>query len=246
MTAERIDIRCAVSEDARLLASRYLGGEYEMLFNGVEVERYQRGEPTKADGPTVFFCSRHEPRKGLAVLLAAVARLPADVRVWVASDGPETAELKVTHAGDPRIEWLGRLTEEEKIARWRGASVFCAPSLHGESFGVILLESMAARTPIVASDLDGYRKVARPDVDAVLVPPGDPDALADGLRRVLTEPALAEQLVAAGAERARRFSMEALAERYEELYQRAIDRERRPARSGAGVLRAASRMIGRR
>lgn len=246
MTAERIDIRCAVSEDARLLASRYLGGEYEMLFNGVEVARYQRREPIKADGPTVFFCSRHEPRKGLAVLLAALARLPADVRVWVASDGPETAQLKVAHAGDPRIEWLGRLSEDEKIARWRGASVFCAPSLHGESFGVILLESMAARTPIVASDLDGYRKVARPDIDAVLVPPGDPDALAAGIRRVLEQPELAEQLVAGGVVRARQFSMEALAERYEELYERAIRDHQRPVRDGAGALRAASRMLSRR
>jgi phosphatidylinositol alpha-mannosyltransferase len=244
--AERIDIRTAVSEDARLLASRYLGGTYEMLFNGVEVERYQKVEPFKADGPAVFFCSRHEPRKGLAVLLAALARLPPEVRLWVASDGPETAQLRVAHAGDPRIEWLGRLSEDDKIARWRGASVFCAPSLHGESFGVILLESMAARTPIVASDLDGYRKVARPGVDALLVPPGDPDALADALRRVLTEPELVERLVTAGDERARQFSMTELAGRYEALYERCIATTPRRSLSGAAALRSASRMLYRR
>jgi phosphatidylinositol alpha-mannosyltransferase len=242
--AGRIDVRCAVSEDARELASRYLGGTYEMMFNGVEVARFRRGEPCKADGPTVFFCSRHEPRKGLAVLLDALARLPADVRLWVASDGPETAALKVAHAGDPRVEWLGRITEEQKIARWRGASVFCAPSLHGESFGVILLESMAARTPIVASDLDGYRKVARPGVDALLVPPGDPDALAAALRRVLDEPELAARLVAAGDERAGAFSMAALAERYEAIYERLVGRAVRSTRGAAArVRRVASRMI---
>ena len=82
------------------------------------------------------------------------------------------------------------------------ASVFVAPSLHGESFGVILLESMAASTPIVASDLDGYRKVARPDIDALLVPPGDADALAVAINRVLAEPALAARLGAAGDARA--------------------------------------------
>lgn len=223
-TAERIDIRCAVSADARALASRYLGGTYRMLFNGVEVERYHSVEPIKAEGPTIFFCSRHEPRKGLEVLLDAMTRLPSDVRLWVASDGPQTAELTVAHAGDPRVQWLGRLNEAEKVARWRGASAFAAPSLHGESFGVILLESMAAHTPIVASDIDGYRKVARADIDALLVPPGDADALAAALLRVLTEPALAARLCAAGDERAQEFSMEALAERYEAIYVEAIER----------------------
>ena len=249
--AERIDVRCVVSDDARELASRYLGGDYEMLFNGVEVERFRRIEPTKADGPTIFFCSRHEPRKGLTILLQAMARLPSDVHLWVASDGPETANLKVAYAGDPRVEWLGRLSEVEKVARWRGASVFVAPSLHGESFGVILLESMAASTPIVASDLDGYRKVARPDIDALLVPPGDADALAVAIKRVLAEPALAARLGAAGDARALQFSMEALAERYLEIYERAIDqgRQRRTtislpfARRDAPWRRALSRML---
>ena len=242
--AGRLDVRCAVSEDARALAAHYLEGTYEMVYNGVEVSRYRRGEPYKADGPTVFFCSRHEPRKGLGVLLQALARLPSDVRLWVASDGPETAALKIAHAGDPRVEWLGRISEDEKVARWRGASVFCAPSLHGESFGVILLESMAARTPIVASDLDGYRKVARPGVDALLVPPGDPEALAGALRRVLTDSDLAERLVAAGDERAGAFSMASLAVTYEEIYERLAGR---PVRRSTGVAarawRAASRMM---
>ena len=247
-TAERLDVRCAVSEDARELAARYLGGDYEMLYNGVEVARYHRGEPYKADGPTIFFCSRHEPRKGLAVLLQALARLPADVRVWVASDGPETAALQLAHAGDPRVEWLGRISEDDKVARWRGASVFCAPSLHGESFGVILLESMAAGTPIVATDLDGYRKVARPGVDALLVPPGDADALAGAIGRVLAEPALAQQLVAAGRERAGQFSMAALAERYEGIYERLVAEGPGPGRRWSGpvaatVRRTASRML---
>jgi phosphatidylinositol alpha-mannosyltransferase len=102
----------------------------------------------------------------------------------------------------------------------RGADVFCAPSLHGESFGVVLLEAMAAQTAIVASDLPGYREVARPDVEAVLVPPGDTEALADGLRRVLNDRCLAEQLVAGGEARASCFSMDRLARRYAELYQR--------------------------
>src|SRR5207244_511825 len=106
---------------------------------------------------------RHEERKGLAVLLDAMAQLPADIRLWVASDGPQTAELQARTAGDERVEWLGRISDTEKAQRLRGADVFCAPSLHGESFGVVLLEAMAAGTALVASDLPGYANVARAD-----------------------------------------------------------------------------------
>lgn len=218
--SNHLDLRCAVSADARALAERYLGGSYELVWNGIEIDRYALAEPVKADGPTIFFCGRHEPRKGLAVLLAALAELPSDVRVWVASDGPETARLKARSAGDPRIEWLGRLSDAEKASRLRGASVFCAPSLGGESFGVVLLEAMAAGTPIVASDLPGYRNVARPQQDAVLVPPGDARALADALRRVLSDEALAARLKAAGEARAATFSMDRLAELYLGFYER--------------------------
>ena len=119
--AARIDVRCAVSDDARALAQRYLGGCYELVHNGVEVDRWRLAEPLKPDGPTVFFCGRHEPRKGLDVLLAAMASLPPTTRCWVAGSGPDTARLQAQYAGDPRIEWLGRVTDEEKIARMRGA-----------------------------------------------------------------------------------------------------------------------------
>src|SRR3954468_3818706 len=199
--AARIDVRCAVSHDARALAQRYLGGCYELVHNGIEVDRWRLADPRKPDGPTVFFCGRHEPRKGLDVLLAAMVSLPPATRCWVAGSGPDSARLQAQYAGDPRIEWLGRISDEEKIARMRGASVFCAPSLGGESFGVVLIEAMAARTPIVASNLPGYRNVARPDLDACLVPGGDPEALAAGLRRVLTDDHLAQRLRASGAER---------------------------------------------
>ena len=100
-------------------------------------------------------------------------------------------------AGPPRgigrITWLGRVAEGEKLARLRGASVFCAPSLHGESFGVVLIEAMAAGTPVVASSLDGYRNVATDDVDALLTPPGD--AIADLVSDLVrTEPATPAKL----------------------------------------------------
>ena len=216
--ANRLDVACAVSEDARGLASRYLGGHYEMVFNGIEVERFAKATPWPSERPTVFFLGRHEERKGLAVLLATLDRLPADVRVWVASDGPQTAELQARHAGDERIEWLGRIDDGERARRLRGADVFCAPSLHGESFGVVLLEAMAAGAPLVATEIPGYARVARPDREGLLVPPGDPDALGAALHRVLTDRDLAGRLSEAGSERAEELSMDHLAQRYLGIY----------------------------
>jgi phosphatidylinositol alpha-mannosyltransferase len=222
--ANKLDLRCAVSADARAMAVKGLGGQYELTFNGVELEPYAKATPWVTDRPTILFLGRHEPRKGLAVLLEAMAELPPDVRLWVAGDGPETESLRRRVAGDVRVEWLGRVTDEEKAARLRGADVFCAPSLGGESFGVVLLEAMAAHTPVVASDLPGYANVARAGLDALLVPPGDAPALAAALRRVLTEPGTAASLVASGEGRAAEFSMDRLAEIYVGLYERVLGR----------------------
>ncbi len=220
--ARKLALRCAVSPDARSTAEQALGGDYELVFNGVDVERYATAEPWPTSGPTVFFIGRHEPRKGLEVLLEARAELEPGTRLWVAGEGPQTAELKALVGDDARVEWLGRIDDSELASRLRGADVCCAPSLHGESFGVVLLEAMAAGTPVVASDLPGYRHVAQPDRHAVLVPPGDPQALGRGLRRVLEDAALGEHLAAAGEKRAREHSMRGLVERYLELYQQVL------------------------
>jgi phosphatidylinositol alpha-mannosyltransferase len=217
---QRLDVRCAVSDDAEAMARHALGGEYERVFNGVEIEAFAKTDPFPTDGPTIFFLGRHEPRKGLAVLLDALAQLPAPVRLWIGSDGPETAELRARVAGDPRIEWLGRISDEERARRLRGADLFCAPSLGGESFGVVLLEAMAAGTAVVASDISGYAKVARAGRDALLVAPGDADELAAALRRVLADRSLRDRLVASGEARAAEFSMERLAELYLGMYRR--------------------------
>jgi phosphatidyl-myo-inositol alpha-mannosyltransferase len=220
--AKRLDHRIAVSEDARTLAQRYIKGDYEVLFNGIEIDRFAKATPWPTDGPTIFFIGRHEPRKGLAVLLDAMAELPADVRLWVGGTGPATEALQQLHAGDDRIEWLGRISDEEKAQRTRGADVFCAPSLGGESFGIVLLEGMAAQTPTVASDLPGYSNVARAGRDALLVPPGDASALAAAINRVLDDSSRAAELVEAGTERALEFSMDALAEHYLERFERLL------------------------
>ncbi len=245
--SHRLAHRVAVSKDAEELVHRYIGGEYEVLFNGVELDAYTSAAALPTDGPTIFFLGRHEERKGLDVLLAAMQQLPDDVRLWVAGTGPDTPRLQREYAHDRRIEWLGRVTDADKIARLKGATVFCAPSLHGESFGVVLVEAMAADTAIVASGLDGYRNVATDDVDAVLVEPGDVDALAAGLKRALYDVDLRTRLVTAGGVRADEFSMRRLALIYAAHYRRiAADRdERRRMLDDARERRRVSRMLAR-
>ena len=226
--ARRLDLRCAVSKDARVTAERALGGTYEMLFNGIEIERFAKAVPTPATGPTIFFIGRHEQRKGLAVLLDALRFLPPETTVWVGGTGPQTDELQARHGGDPRIEWLGRLTDDEVAARMRGAGVFCAPSLHGESFGVVLVEAMAAGAVVVASALDGYANVATDDVDSLLVPPGDSAALGRALVRALEDGRVRARLAAAAEQRAQQFSMVRLAEEYISRYERLAAPARTP------------------
>lgn len=222
--ASRLDYRTAVSPDARDLAYNAFGGDYDVLYNGVElgVYRSETPRPTRPTGPTILFIGRHEPRKGLGVLLDSLDRLPSTTRLWVAGDGPETAALRSRTVSNQRIEWLGTITDAEKVSRLKGADVFCAPSLRGESFGIVLLEAMAAGTAVVASDLPGYRKVARGGRDALLVPPGDVEALASALRSVLSDPQRAARLVASGCQRAETCSMDSLADCYLERFERLV------------------------
>jgi phosphatidylinositol alpha-mannosyltransferase len=229
--ATHLDVRVAVSPQARELAHRYLGGEYEVLFNGIDVDHYAPAAAGPVPGPAareraVLFVGRHEPRKGLEVLLEAMAKVPDDVRLWVVSDGDGIGELRQRHAGDGRIEWLGRIPEEEKVRRMRACAAFCAPSLHGESFGVVLAEAMAAGAPVVASALDGYLNVATHERDALLVPPGDAASLAAAIVRIVADRELAARLTGAGRARAEALSMRHLAEEYVGIYRGVLERER--------------------
>lgn len=221
-----LDVKAAVSLDARSTAGAWMDEECPVLFNGVEVERFAEAEPWPGGERAVMFVGRHEDRKGLGVLLAASEHMGDDVRLWIAGTGPLTDELKGRYGNDARIEWLGRLTDEERDRRLAGAAVFCAPALGGESFGVVLAEAMAARTPVVASHIAGYTNVAEHEHNALLFEPGNPAELAAALDRVLNDRELADRLVAAGVERADEFSMTRLAEIYELLYETAMSRHK--------------------
>jgi phosphatidyl-myo-inositol alpha-mannosyltransferase len=218
--ARQLTIRTAVSSDARRMAEDAIGGSYIVLPNGVQIDQFVKAQPTPSDRPAVLFLGRHEPRKGLDVLLDAWVGLDRDAVLWVGSDGPDTDALMARRT--PNVEWLGRITDDERAARLRGATVFCAPALGQESFGIVLLEAMAAGTAVVASDIPGYRNVARPDREALVFPPGDADALRLALRRMLDADALRADLVEAGETRSAEFSMTRLAERFLPVYETAI------------------------
>ena len=210
-----------MSEDARETAEAALGGEYEITFNGIEVERFAKASTWPTDGPTVLFVGRHEPRKGLAVLLDA----SSTSRATCACGSPATGRRPTSSRPARPATAASSGSDGSATTRGRGAhagapTCSARPRSHGESFGVVLLEAMAAGTAIVASDLPGYRNVATDEVDAVLVPPGDSRALGGAITRVLCDPVLTERLATAGEQRAGGFAMDRLAERYLELYDR--------------------------
>ena len=218
----RLDERVAVSPDAAGMACRHLGGAYDTLFNGIEVSLFDKVPPASKTQRTVLFLGRHEPRKGLGVLLEAAQLLPQDVTIWVAGSGPDTDALEAKYRFDSRIEWIGALSEREKISRLNAADVFCVPSLGGESFGIVLLEGMAAGVPVVASDLPAYRVVSREGRDACLFPTGDVQALAKTLIGCLDGGASVDATVESGTERVQDFSMSRLADAYLSRYHRLL------------------------
>jgi phosphatidylinositol alpha-mannosyltransferase len=222
--AGRLDVRCAVSPQAAATATDALGGTYEIVGNGVDVDLFAQAEPWPTVGPTVLFVGRHERRKGLGVLLDAFGRANGGrgaATLWIVGQGPETDALRARTSPGARVEWLGRVDDHELDSRLRGAHVLCAPALAGESFGVILLEAMAARTAVVASDIPGYAFVARGHAD--LVAPGDAAALAAALTRALADAASGTGMSSPAAldsafEHAGTWSTARLAERYLGIY----------------------------
>jgi len=179
---EKISARIAVSETARQTLVRHLGGEPVVIPNGIFVDQFA-GAPTRAawqgPGPTIGFLGRgDEPRKGLAVLLAAmpqVLRRHPDARLLIAGGG----------SGQPSD--LGRLSEADKAIFLSSLAVYVAPHTEGESFGIVLLEAMAAGAPVVASRLPAFVGVTRGGRDADLFEPGDPDDAARTIARLLDD-----------------------------------------------------------
>ena len=203
---ERIRGRIAVSAAARQVQVEHLGGDAVEIPNGVAIRQYAGAPPLPGyprDGGTVGFIGRYdEPRKGMPVLLDALARLAADrpgLRLLVAGRGDADdllAGLPPVLAG--RVDLLGQVSEADKARMLRSVDVYCAPNLGGESFGIILLEAMAAGTPILARDLEAFRRVLDDGRAGTLFPTGDAAALAGCLGPLLDDPARRAAVAAVG------------------------------------------------
>jgi phosphatidylinositol alpha-mannosyltransferase len=185
--AQRIDHRIAVSEQARASAARWLPGEYEVIPNGVLIPK--EADPAGRDHAVVF-AGRHEPRKGLHVLLRAwpeIHRRTGAV-LRVAGADPLAVRLLLTRlrVPDAGIEIRGFLPQDDLTDLLRSAKALIAPSVGGESFGMVLTRAFGCALPVVASDISGYRDVMTPE-SAVGVPPGDPQALADAVVSLLAD-----------------------------------------------------------
>ena len=178
---ERLDRRLAVSEQARASAQRWLPGEYEIVPNGVLIP--ERAEPGGREHRFVF-AGRQEPRKGLQVLLRAwpEVRRRTGARLRVVGADPLAVRLLLTRlrVPDDGIDVLGFLSQDDLTAELSSAKALVAPSLGGESFGMVLTRAFACATPVVASDIEGYRDVMTAET-SVPVPPGEASALAEAM-----------------------------------------------------------------
>jgi phosphatidylinositol alpha-mannosyltransferase len=194
---EKINGRIAVSEAARTMLVEHLGGDAVLIPNGVATRRYAApAEPLPgwpgAGGAIGFLGRMDEHRKGLPVLLEAFGILAAErpgLRLLVAGPGDEQEVLdRVPAALRDRVVLLGQISDEDKVRMLHSVDVFCAPNTGGESFGIVLAEAMAAGAPIVASDLDSFRRVLRGGRAGELFSNGDPADLARAARLLLDDP----------------------------------------------------------
>ncbi|HET7030423.1 MAG TPA: glycosyltransferase family 4 protein [Candidatus Limnocylindrales bacterium] len=224
--AERLHGRIAVSGAAKHFIDRYFPGEYKVIPNGVDVDRFQRAVPLARwqDGTrNLLFVGRFEPRKGLLELLKAyriLRKTGCDCRLLVVGTGPLAREASryIATRRLKGVEFLGRVSDDEKAQLFRTAEIYISPATGGESFGIVLLEAMAAGTAIVASDIHGYKGVVRRGREGLLVPPREPKQIAGAIARLLRDDSLREAMGEAGRVRAQEFSWERVTAKVDEYY----------------------------
>ncbi|WP_369639805.1 glycosyltransferase family 4 protein [Nocardia sp. JMUB6875] len=191
---EKISGRIAVSELARRWQVEALGGDAVEIPNGVDVPAFAHApllEGYPRQGKSVLFLGRFdEPRKGMEVLLGALpalVRKHPDLEVLIVGRGDEDRLRREAGENAGHLRFLGQVSDAEKASAMRSADVYVAPNLGGESFGIVLVEAMAAGTAVVASDLDAFRRVLRDGTAGMLVPVGDADRLAEAISTMLTD-----------------------------------------------------------
>jgi phosphatidylinositol alpha-mannosyltransferase len=220
----QLTARIAVSEAAAWTGRRWFGGEYHVIPNGVDVDGPPAGAKPRSENLRVLFVGRSEERKGLPVLLQAfeglIEHVPA--RLTLIGASPEDVKRYVPDpATEASIENLGRVSGQDLWRQLHQADVLCAPSLAGESFGMVLTEAFAAGTPVIASEIAGYSDVVTDGTDGILVPPADPQRLAEELQRLYLEPARREAMGRAAQRTAARYAWPRVAQRVEDVYEQA-------------------------
>ena len=239
----QLSARIAVSEAAAWTGRRWFGGDYVIVPNGVDLEAAPNGPKPRSDDLRLLFVGRAEERKGLPVLLSAfqalVEQIPSKLTV-IGADPEDVSRL----ISDPdvlsHIDVLGKVSDSVLWRQLGDADLLCAPSLTGESFGMVLTEAFAAGTPVIASKIAGYSDVVTDGVDGVLVPPADPQALAEELQLLAHEP---ERLVAmgeAGRRGAERYGWPRVAAQVRKVYEWVRD----PAPAPVSQFESAARRTG--
>ncbi len=238
----KLDGRIAVSETARSYVARYFPGPYRIIPNGVDLERFRNAAPLPelSDGKlNLLFVGRLEERKGFCYVLRAFAGLRRRgwrVRLVVVGASARAQRMRyerlAARAALSDLIFVGCAPAERLSRYYVSSHVVCAPSLGSESFGIVLLEAMAAGKPIVASNIPGYREVVDPEVEGLLVPPGDAAALEAALERLLGDAELRASLGERGRAKAERFAWPVIAGRVSGCYDEAVSaRLARPATS---------------
>jgi phosphatidyl-myo-inositol alpha-mannosyltransferase len=220
---QRLHVRIAVSEAAAWTGRRFYGGRYRVIPNGVDMPPAVPPKAPGADRPLrLAFVGQAVERKGLPVLLRAFEALREHIPVELVLVGAGSDEVAPLMLDPTGVRALGKVSDERKHAALAGADLLVAPSLGGESFGMVLTEAFAAGTPVVASDIAGYRGVVRHGRDGMLVDRGDPTALAEALRDLALDPPRRERMAQHAAERARRYAWPTVAAEVLGAYEDAI------------------------
>jgi phosphatidylinositol alpha-mannosyltransferase len=237
-TVEKLDARIAVSSTARDFVAHYFPGNYEIIPNGVDIERFRPdvapfAEHRREGTVNLLFVGRLDPRKGVDRLIAAMPRVlektGGKVQLLIVGDSYLRPKLEASVAPSARdhVRFLGHVSSAD-LPRWYvTGDIFVSPASGNESFGIVLVEAMASGRAVVASDIPGYRSVFTPGEDAVAVPPGDVIALADAIAALVRDPEHRRRLGCKGRERALEFSWPRVTDRIESVYRRVLERPRR-------------------
>lgn len=233
----RLSARIAVSEAAAWTGRRWFGGEYTIVPNGVDVDAAPDESKPASSELRILFVGRADERKGLPILLTAFNALVEHVPCRLTVIGTDREEV-LRYVADPDLlqsmDIRGRVSREDLWKELHRADLLCAPSLSGESFGMVLTEAFAAGTPVIASAIAGYSDVVSDGVDGLLVPPGDPQRLAEELQRVHYEPERLQAMGEAARRSAQRYAWPRVADQVTAVYERAIEAPK-PATSGEKV-----------